>query len=276
MRYLEIAFVPPITFLIVASSTNTARSCFYPSSDPRPDDPCDPDDTFSMCCPPPAVSLPSGLCLHPYPGPDGNTRYPRGSYRLPPIYCCELDLEKARCCRTASLLSKLCARTFNHPASTSSASTLACSSSSLSPMPSKLPATLTSRTPLLSHSTLSVTSLDASLITPHLAPSTQSLTSSLTSSFAASMLSSSRGQTPPASVIGVVLGGIALLGIVIGGLWLWTKFRRTQTYTGGTGCCKPEFLHSKCWVFLIIAPRAHPRDRWWYQKHTRTPSLRSL
>ena len=54
------------------------------------------------------------------------------------------------------------------------------------------------------------------------------------------MLSCSLVETPLASVVGVVLGGIAILGMTIGGLWIWTKIRRTRILTGGTECSEPE------------------------------------
>ena len=54
------------------------------------------------------------------------------------------------------------------------------------------------------------------------------------------MLSCSLVETPLASVVGVVLGGIAILGMIIGGLWIWTKIRRTRALNGGTKCSEPE------------------------------------
>ena len=54
------------------------------------------------------------------------------------------------------------------------------------------------------------------------------------------MLSSSRGITPLLSVVGAILGGIAFLGMAIGGLWIWKKNRRTTKQTGDPECSKPQ------------------------------------
>ena len=42
------------------------------------------------------------------------------------------------------------------------------------------------------------------------------------------------------SVVGAVLGGIAFLGMAIGGLWIWINKCRTKNQTGGTEWSKPE------------------------------------
>lgn len=159
-------------------------------------------------------------------------------YSLHAIHCCGSDFERARYCRIISALFQLGAVPIQNPASTSFASTSTSRLSSSSSILSKLRPNLTSRLSLLSHSTLSVTSPATTSIKPHIAPSTQSLTPSPTSSLVTTMLSCSLGKTSLASVVGVVLGGIAVLGMTIGGLWIGTKIRRTKTRNRGTECPK--------------------------------------
>ena len=62
-------------------------------------------------------------------------------------------------------------------------------------------------------------------------------------------------------MIGVVLGGIALLGMVIGGLWIWTKFRRAKTQNGGTGCSNYELSTANTGLSsLLHGKRIHEID----------------
>ena len=54
------------------------------------------------------------------------------------------------------------------------------------------------------------------------------------------MLSSSSGKISLLTMVGALLGGIAFLGMAIGGLWIWSKSRRTTKQTGGPEWSKPE------------------------------------
>ena len=274
MRSLETAFVLSSTVLVVASSTNATRPCFYPSGDLSGDQPCDPDAPVSVCCSSPAECLSNGLCREP-DSDHVNTSYARGSctdhswkssfcpqfcfaykftgeqvwecgntggYSSPATYCCETEhSEGSRCCSTPSALFELGAATVVLPSAfTSSASTTTSKSSLSSSMPSRTRSVSIARLFRFNHTMLSMKSPATRLITPHLAPSTPSLSPSLTSSLATSTLSSSRGKTPLVSLIGAILGGTAFLGMAIGGVWIWNKNFRTTSQTGGPEWSKPE------------------------------------